>query len=261
MFTNLWRYRGFILGLVTREFQARYLDSVLGSLWAVLHPLTIVLIYVVIFGHLMHTRLPGAGDHLAYGIFLCAGVLTWNTFAEVITRCVHVFIEHANLIKNVTFPRATLAAAVLLSAMVNFAIVFVVFLFVLVVSGRSAGWALLALFPLLAVQLCLALGIGVGLGVLNVFFRDVGHAVSVLLQLWFWLTPIVYPLSIVGAPVDRVLRLNPLTAIVVAYQDILVGARWPEWSQLLAHAALAVLCLAVGAMTARRLGDEMVDYL
>jgi lipopolysaccharide transport system permease protein len=261
MVANLWRYRSFIFGMVKREFQARYLNSLLGSVWAVLNPLATILIYVLIFGRVMKTRLAGGDDPLAYGIFLCAGVLTWGMFTETINRCVTIFIEQANLLKKMSFPRATLPAIVLVSALLNFAIVFAVLLCFLAFFGRFPGASLVALIPLIALQQGMALGLGVTLGVVNVFFRDVGHVVAIGLQLWFWFTPIVYPLAILGERTRELVALNPLTPVVGAYQAIVIGGHWPQWSDLWFQAALALLALAFARLAFRRLAGEMVDYL
>src|SRR5882672_9513876 len=179
MLRNLWRYRSFVLGMASREFRARYLGSVLGSVWAVIHPLTLVFIYTVIFGQLMKSRVPGVEDGIGYGIFLCAGIFTWSAFTEILQRSVAVFLENGNLMKKMSFPRATLPAIVLLSALVNFAIVFGILLLILLVVGRFPGWSVLGLIPLLLVQQALALGLGIALGVVNVFFRDVAHLLAI----------------------------------------------------------------------------------
>src|SRR5512143_357615 len=108
MLTDLWHYRSFVLGMVRREFHARYLNSVLVNVWALVGPLSTIAIFLVIFGSIMNARLPGVSDRLAYGIFLCVGVTTWAMFAEVVNRCLSIFIEQANLLKKTRFPRAAL---------------------------------------------------------------------------------------------------------------------------------------------------------
>jgi lipopolysaccharide transport system permease protein len=261
MFANLWRYRSFIFGMVKREFLARYLGSLLGTLWAVISPLAMIFIYTIIFGRVMKAKLAGVDDSMAYGVFLCAGVLTWGTFTEVINRCVTVFIEQANLLKKMSFPRATLPAVVLLSSAVNFAIIFGVLCLFLIVTGRFPGWPLLGFFPILLLQQSFALGLGVCLGVVNVFFRDIGHAIAIVLQFWFWLTPIVYPASILPENVRWMIELNPITLMVISYQDILLHASWPSWSKFGLHTLGAVLALGLGVLAFRRLSGEMVDYL
>ena len=197
----LWRYRGFVWGMVARDFRGRYLGSVLGASWAVANPLAQIIIYTLIFSQVMGARLPNVHDPLAYSLYLCAGILTWGYFVEVLQRSQTVFLEQANLLKKVSFPRVTLPSYVFLSATVNFAISWGLFLAFLLVSGRWPGWLLVALVPLLIVQQALAVGLGLTLGVTNVFFRDMAQAVGVALQFWFWLTPIVYPLG--RCPVGR----------------------------------------------------------
>ncbi len=261
MLAGLWRYRSFILGMARREFQARYLGSALGSLWAILNPLTMILIYTVVFGQVMRHRLAGVDDSLAYGVFLCAGLLTWGMFTEILQRCVGVFVEQGNLLKKMSFPRASLPAIVVLSAAVNFAIVFAILLLFLVLTGRFPGWAVLGFVPLLAVQQALALGLGVALGVVNVFFRDVGHVVAIAVQLWFWLTPIVYPSQVLGERARALLAWNPMTGIAVAYQEILLHGSWPHWSDYLPQLAAALGALALARLAFRRLSGEMPDYL
>src|SRR5262245_5512188 len=181
----LWAYRGFVTGMVARDFRGRYLGSVLGASWAVLNPLAQILIYTLIFSQVMRARLPNIPDTLAYALFLCAGTLTWNYFAEVMIRSQTVFLEGASMLKKVSFPRVTLPAYGFLSATLNFAIIWGLFLAFLLLSGRWPGWPLVAVLPLLLVQQTLAVGLGLTLGVLNVFFRDVAHAVGIALQFWF----------------------------------------------------------------------------
>jgi hypothetical protein len=118
---NLWR-SGFVLA--SRELRLCYLGSVLGSVWSFIHAPTFIVIYTVIFGQLMKSRVPGVEDGIGYGIFLCAGIFTWSAFTEILQRSVAVFLENGNLMKKMSFPRATLPAIVLLSALVNFAIMF-----------------------------------------------------------------------------------------------------------------------------------------
>lgn len=261
MLVGLWRYRSFVLGMARREFQARYLGSALGSAWALASPLAMIFIYTVVFGQVMKQRLHGVDDAFAYGIFLCAGVLTWNLFAETLQRCAGIFVEQGNLLKKMRFPRATLPAIVLVGATVNFMIVLGLLLFVLLATGRFPGWSILGFVPLLVLQQGFALGAGVTLGVVNVFFRDVTHAIAVLLQFWFWFTPIVYPLDLLGEPARSLIGLNPMTALARGYQEILVYGRAPEWTELLPQLLLAAAALCLARHTFRRLAGEMADHL
>ena len=257
----VWQYRGFVWGMVSREFRARYLHSLFGSAWALLNPAAMIAIYTVIFSQVMRARLPGVDDTLAYSIYLCAGLLPWNYFSEVIGRSLTVFLDNAALLKKVSFPRISLPAILLLSATINFAIIFGLLLLVLAVVGRFPGWAVVAFVPLLVLQQAFALGLGILLGVLNVFFRDVAQLVGVVMQFWFWLTPIVYSTAVLPERVRGAFALNPMAQIVGAYQQILVDGAWPDWSQLRLHAVGAMLVLGLAFVVFDRLSAEMVDEL
>lgn len=257
----LWEYRSFIRGMVAREFRARYVHSLLGGLWAILQPLALILIYTVVFGRLMHARLPGHDDPLAYSLYLCAGLLPWLYFSELLQRCQTVFLDHAALVKKVSFPRIILPAILLLSSTINFAIIFALFAAFLLASGRWPGWPLLAFLPLLALQQAFALGLGICLGTVNVFFRDVAHAVAVSLQFWFWLTPIIYPATVLPETAARLVRLNPLYGPIGAYQQIVLVGDWPSWPVAIVPALAALGALAAGLTVFQRLSGEMVDEL
>ncbi|WP_225580227.1 ABC transporter permease [Pseudomonas sp. PDM16] len=261
MARSVWSYRGFVVGSVKREFQTRYRNSLFGATWTILNPLSMIIVYTVIFSQLMQARLPGVENGLAYGIYLCAGILAWGFFAEIIGRSQSVFLEHANLIKKLSFPRICLPLIVVLNASVNFAIIFALFLGFLLVTSNFPGWAILGVIPVLLIQTAFAIGLGIILGVLNVFFRDVGQFVGIALQFWFWLTPIVYPASILPEGIRPVIEANPMYPLISAYQGIFVYDQWPEWSALWPSALLAVVLCALGLRLFRKRSGEMVDEL
>jgi len=219
LYRSLHDYRGFILGSVQREFQSRYRNSLLGALWPVFNPLSMIIVYTVIFSHIMRARLPGVDDSMAYSVYLCAGLLAWGLFSEITLRSQTMFLDNANLLKKISFPRICLPVIVLCNAAINFAIIIGLFLGFLLITGRWPGMALLALIPLIALQMMFCAGLGMILGVLNVFFRDVGQLFAICLQFWFWLTPIVYPMSILPEWVQRLLQLNPMTNLIGSYQN------------------------------------------
>ncbi len=261
MLAALWSYRGFILGSVKREFQVKYSNTMLGALWNILSPLAMILVYTLVFSQVMHNRLPGASGEYAYSIYLCAGVLTWGLFAEIAGRGVNMFLEQANLIKKISFPRICLPVITVLNALVNFGIIFGLFLLFLIFSGQFPGWSILALLPVLLLQVMLAIGLGMVLGVLNVFFRDVGPFFTIALQFWFWLTPIVYPATIIPAALRPYLDWNPLKPVIESYQQLLTSGQLPDWRALLPTLVLAVLLCALGLRLFRKRAGEMVDEL
>jgi len=261
MLAGVWRYRGFIRGSVQREFQARYRNSLLGAAWTILHPLAMIVVYTVIFSQVMGNRLKGVDGTFAYSIYLCAGLLTWGLFAEITGRAQSVFLDQANLLKKLQFPRICLPIVVVLNALVNFAIIFSLFTVFLVMSGSFPGWTFLAMAPVLAIQVLFAIGLGMVLGVLNVFFRDVGQFFNILLQFWFWFTPVVYPVTALPEEVRGALAWNPMAAIVAAYQGILVNHAMPDWRSLLPVTVAALLLCVLGLQMFRKRAGEMVDEL
>ena len=226
-----------------------------------IEPLAMILVYTVIFAQVMRAKLPGVDTTFAYSIYLCAGVFTWGLFSEITSRAVTMFLEHANLIKKLNFPRLCLPVTVVANAGLNFSIVFSMFTVFLIATGNFPGNAYFAVFPVLAIQVFLAIGIGINLGVLNVFFRDVGQFFGIFLQFWFWLTPIVYPVTILPDRVKLFITLNPMFHLMEAYQSILVYGRWPNWQHLSLVALLALLLCIIGFRLFRRRSGEMVDEL
>jgi lipopolysaccharide transport system permease protein len=257
----LWQYRGFILSSIKRDFRMRYTGSFLGATWNVLNPLVQIVIWTLIFAEVMRARLPGLDDRFAYSIFLCAGQLTWALFADTVSRLLTVFIDNANLLKKSSFPRICLPVIAVGTALLNFAIVFGIFLLFLAVTGRFPGWEVLTLIPVLLIQIVLAFGIGIVCGSINVFFRDVGHLINVVLQFWFWLTPIVYPASVVPDFAKSWLALNPMMPLVGSYQRVFLGQGTPDWAALAPLAIVSVLIFVGGFWVYKRLSGEMVDEL
>ena len=261
MLRGVWAYRGFVFGSVKREFQSKYGNAILGAAWSLLSPIAMILVYTVIFAQVMRSKLPGNDSTFAYSIYLCAGILTWGLFAEITARAQTMFIEQANLIKKISFPRICLPLIVVLNALLNFGIIFALFTGFLLVSGNFPGWIYFAIIPILVVQVLFAIGLGMILGVLNVFFRDVGQFFSIFVQFWFWFTPIVYSPSILPPAVRDALVFNPMAPIIGAYQAILVSGQSPHWPSLAPAALLAVLMCVFGMRLFRKRSGEMVDEL
>lgn len=261
MLRPVWAYRGFVLGNVKREFQLKYRNSLLGAAWTVLQPLAMILVYTVIFSQIMRAKLPGVDSSFGYSIFLCSGILTWGLFSEITTRSQNMFLENANLLKKLTFPRLCLPVTVVATGLLNFSIVFGLFSVFLLITGNFPGGAYLALLPLLALLVMFATGLGMVLGVLNVFFRDVGQFYGLFVTFWFWLTPIVYPPSILPERLQPLMDLNPMSHWMAAVQGILVRGEWPNWTHLLYPLATAVLLCLLGLRVFRKRAGEMVDEL
>jgi lipopolysaccharide transport system permease protein len=257
----LWAYRGFIIGSVKREFQSKYRNSLLGAAWTVINPLAMIVVYTVIFSQLMKAKLSGVDSTFGYSIYLCAGSLTWGLFAEITTRVQNAFLDNANLLKKLSFPRLCLPLIVVINAGLNFAIIFGLFTAFLIVTSAFPGIVYLALLPLLSILIIFAVGLGMVLGVLNVFFRDVGQFFGIFVQFWFWLTPIIYPLKALPVKVQDLMKINPLASLIEGFHVVLVVGQWPSWETLIYPVTVAMVLCWFGMRLFRRHSGDMVDEL
>lgn len=255
-----WRYRGFVMSSIVNDFRSRLARSRLGTAWIVLQPLAQALIFATILSGVLASRLQGVDNKYAYAVYLLSGILCWNLFAEIVTRCLSVFIENASLLKKMQFPRISLPLIVVGSALVNNLALLAVLLLLLPILGFVPTLHWFWLPVLIALTVALATGIGLLLGTLNVFARDIGQVMAVVLQFWFWITPIVYPMNVLPNAFKTSLTFNPMAPLVMAYHNIIVYQRSPG-AELWVPALAAALFLSLAFVVFRRASAEMVDVL
>jgi lipopolysaccharide transport system permease protein len=257
-----WRYRNFILSSIRAEIRARFVRSRLGGLWMIIHPLAQAAILALVLAEIMAAKLPGlANDRFSYALYLLCGMLGWSLFSDLVSRCLTLFIDNGNLMKKMLFPRICLPLIVAGSALLNNLLLFLAVIAVFVVSGHLPGVQIVWVPALMLLTLAVGLGVGLLLGVVNVFVRDVGQVVPVVLQFGFWLAPIAYTPDIVPPSMRRILYLNPMTPIVQSYQDALLFNRVPDLGNLASLALCALILLGVALVLFRRASPEMVDVL
>lgn len=261
LLTRLWAYRGFIYASVAREFSLRYRNSMLGASWTIINPLAMMLVYTLIFSQVMQARLPGINTPFAYSIFLMCGLLPWGLFADIVSRGPTLFIEQANLLKKIQFPKMALVIIALMNSLVNFAIIYTLFIVFLIVCGQFPGWMIIALLPVLILQLWISTALAVILAVLNVFFRDVAPLTNIALQFGFWLTPIVYAPSMIPLSYREYVFFNPLSALFDAYHQIFAYQQLPDWNRLMPALLLAVGLTLLAVHFFTKHSQEMVDEL
>jgi lipopolysaccharide transport system permease protein len=210
----------------------------------------------------MGAKLINHSQKFAYSIYLCSGLLPWNYFTSVLTRNVHLFVDNANLLKKSTLPFLTLPLVTLFTETVNFSMAMGVFLLFLAAVQQFPGWIILWVIPMLIVQQLLALGIGTLLGCFHVFFRDIGKSIGIVLQFWFWLTPIVYVSSVLPPLARKILLIvNPLAALVQSYQGIILEHQVPQLAVISLEFVLSLFFLTVAIATYNRLAPGIVDEL
>ncbi|NBQ87044.1 MAG: ABC transporter permease [Betaproteobacteria bacterium] len=239
-----WAWRGFIVATALRELRARHARSLMGWAWLLLPPLALIAIYAIVFSRLM--RAGGLPDHgpYTYSVYLCAGMLPW-------------------LIKKTAVPWGALLAVEVLVACFGLAVQLLLFALLLGMAGIAPqGPALLAWLPALAVQGLFALALGVPLAVFNVFFRDVAMAVPIALQIWFWLTPLVYPLAALPEALQPWVLLNPATVFAQSAQAAFVpGLPGASATALGVIAVLSLVLLWAGTRMAQRNLPQVRDEL
>jgi lipopolysaccharide transport system permease protein len=258
---RFWIYRGFIWQSVKREFMLRYRNSILGVVWVVINPLAMILVYTLIFSRVMQARLPGVDSPFAYSIFLMAGLLPWGLFTDLISRAPRLFLEQANLLKKIQLPKLVFLIIILCSGLINFFIIETLFLLFLTLVGWFPGWPILALIPLLVLQLWFSAALLLILALLNVFFRDIAQIANIAMQFGFWLTPIVYAASMIPVRYQFFLQLNPLVNLFEAYQTIFIKQDWPNWFSLWPVIVCALLLTSIAYRLFRAHSAEMVDQL
>lgn len=261
MLKTLWHYRYFILSSIRTEFRARFARSKLGGFWMVLHPLAQVAIYALVLSAVLSAKLPGIDNRFAYALYLMSGMLGWNLFSEVLGRSVNIFVENGNLIKKLSFPKITLPLVVIGSALVNNTLLFGAILLVFGLLGHLPNLNVLWLPVMVAITLGMAAGLGIFLAILNVFIRDVSQVMGIVLQFWFWLTPVVYMHNIIPEKYRTWLFVNPMTSIVIGFQDILLYRQGPDLSSLIYPLLLAMVLLMLAFVMYRRGSEDMADAL
>ena len=253
---TLFRYRLLIQSLVGRELKARYRGSILGFLWSFINPLLLLLTYWLVFSFIF----PGARTRSVepYFLFMFCGILPWTWISAAVLESAGVLISSGNLIKKVLFPAEILPTVTVLANLVHLLLGLPILLLFLVLAGHLGPHALLFPVPLL-VQLVFCLGLGLFVSALTVHFRDLQNILSHLMHLWFFASPVLYSIDDMSGRLRTVLRLNPMTHILVAYQDTLFHDRFPRGRGLAGAAVAALLTLAVGAFLFERLRDTFAE--
>ena len=235
----IWEYRDLLYFLVWRDMKVRYKQTVIGVTWAVIQPLLTMIVFSMVFGRF--AKIPS--DGLPYPVFAYAALLPWNLFANSLARGGDSVVGSANLVSKIYFPRLILPMSSILSPLLDFAFAFVILIGMIVWFGITPGWGLLAvpLFILLAVLTALA--IGLCLAGLNVRYRDVGHAIPFLVQLWMFASPVAYPVSIIPEQWRFLYSLNPMAGVIEGFRWALLGTPRPDFSVIGISALMVVVLL------------------
>jgi len=260
---EVWTYRELLYFLIWRDVKVRYKQTVLGAVWAILQPLMTMLVFTIFFGRLAKI----GSDGLPYPIFSYAGLLPWTFFAQGLSQSSASLVSSSNLIKKIYFPRLVIPISAVLGGLVDFAIAFVVLIGMMVYYGIRPSAAIAFLPILLLLVIATTLGAGMWLSSLNVEYRDVRYVVPFFVQLWLFVTPVIYPSSRVivklhelGLP-SWIYGLNPMVSAVEGFRWALLGTGWQPGSVLVASCAVTILLLISGAFYLRRMERTFADVV
>jgi lipopolysaccharide transport system permease protein len=260
---DVWQYRELLFFLVWRDVKVRYKQTALGAAWAILQPLLTMVVFTIFFGRLAKVGSEG----VPYPIFSYAGLLPWTFFAQGLGHSAESLVGSSNLIRKVFFPRLVIPLAAVLAAAVDFAVAFLVLVAMMAYYGIWPSAVVLALPLLLALALATALGIGLWLSALNVRFRDVRYVVPFFLQLWLFVTPVIYPTGSVTEMLGRLglpawlYGLNPMAGVVAGFRWVLLGTGAQPWGLIAASAVISMLLLVSGAFYFRRVEQTFADVI
>lgn len=255
--SDAWERRELLALLVTREIRGTYRQTALGLSWLFLRPIVHMLLLGLVFGRIV--RVPS--DGVPYPLFALAALLPWNFFSNAVTKASRSLVDNLHLITKVYFPRILIPVAGAVSGVMDFAASSVVLLGVLLYYGLSFRWEMFALPFLLALTVAFALGVGLWLATLSVKYRDVTFAVAFLLQAWMYVSPVIYPISMVPESARWVYELNPMSPIVQAFRWCLLGSGSKPGLALAVASVLVSVVVTTGAFVFRRTERNIVDVL
>jgi lipopolysaccharide transport system permease protein len=257
--TDLLRFRELIGMLIARDLKVRYKRSVLGMFWSLLNPLLQMAVYSFVFSTVMNIGIP------AYPIFLLSGLLPWTLFSTSVSMAAGTLIANASLIRKVSVPQAVYPLALVGSKLVDLVLSLVPLLLLCIVYHRPPAWSWLFLPAAIVLVSAFSAGVALAISSLTVFFRDIKHLIDIFLQVWFYLTPVLYTYDSLAHIHNKLillgLRLNPATPIVRCFQDCLYDGRFPPLSTIGLATLCSVVVLAIGMTLFMRAESRHIHYL
>lgn len=255
---DLWSYRELLYFLTWRDVKVRYKQTALGVAWAIIQPLFTMLIFTLFFGKLAGIESQTGG--VPYPIFAYAGLLPWMFFSNALTTSGNSLVGSAHLITKVYFPRMMIPGAAVAAGLVDFAIAFVILVILMFYYGVAPAWTALMLPVLVMMTVVLALGMGMWLSALNVKYRDVRFALPFLLQLWMFVSPVIYPSSFLPEKYRWLLMLNPVSGIIEGYRSSLFGKPF-NWPALGVSALIGLVLLVYSSYSFKRMERSFADIV
>ena len=254
---EVWVYRELLYFLIWRDVKVRYKQTFIGAAWAIIQPVTTMVIFTLLFKRI--ASMPS--DGLPYPIFAYSALLPWNLFAGALTRSSTSLVAQARLITKVYFPRLIVPLSATVSGCVDFAIAFVILIGMMMWYGIVPGWAVLTLPLFILLAMSAAFSISLWLSALNVRYRDVGHALPFVVQLWLFASPVAYPTSVVPEKWQLVYSLNPMAGVIEGFRWALLDKAHPDFGVLTVSALMTALLLFGGLIYFKRMERTFADVV
>jgi ABC-type polysaccharide/polyol phosphate export permease len=252
---EIYRFKNLIYNLVARDLKVKYKGSILGFFWSLLNPLIMLIVYTIAFQYIIKIRVEN------FPLFFLCGFLPWTFLSLSLSMAVSSIKDNANLVKKVYFPREILPLSIVLSNLVQFLLTFIILIPALVLFKIKLGLPLLLLPLIILFQLAFTQGLAFILSSLNVFFSDVRHLLEIFLQIWFWLTPIIYPVDLVPERFQSLYRLNPAVLFVESYRNSLLYNKWLSPVELISLFLVGCVFLAFGHLVFNRYNRRFAEAI
>ncbi len=254
---EIWQYRELLYFLTKRDIKVRYKQTVLGGLWAIIQPLFTMVVFTLFFGRL--AKMPS--DGIPYPIFVYAGLLPWTYFANALSTSGNSLVGSQNLITKVYFPRLIIPASAALAGLLDFFVAMSVLGALMIWYQYIPGIEIL-LFPfLVGLTFLCAVGVGMWLSALNVEYRDIRYVIPFLIQLWMFVSPVIYPVSLVSEKYRWLLALNPMWGVINAYRASLLGHNPIDWFLLGVSSLIIFVLFLSGLYYFRRMEKTFADVV
>ncbi|MFT5660594.1 MAG: lipopolysaccharide transport system permease protein [Sulfurimonas sp.] len=244
-----------------RDFKQKYLGTGLGQLWYILSPIITIFIYTVIFSDFMKMKLSIIDNSYSYSIYLVPGILAWTTFSTIIIRLNNSFEEKAGLIKKINVPMFVFQLSILITESSLFILSILLSLGFLLLVDHSISMTFLWMLPVMLMQVIFAFSIGVIFSLFTVFFKDLKEAIPIIIQLWFWMSPIIYMKEMIANKYPLILVFNPFFYFVEIYQNIFVYSRAPSLESLIIIAAMTSSSFIIAVYLYKKMISTIKDIV
>ena len=244
-----------------RDFRERYVGTGLGQLWYILSPIITIFIYTVIFSDFMKMKLNIIDNSYAYSIYLVPGLLAWTAFSTILMRLSTSIFEKSNLIKKINVPMYTFQLSIVITEFFLFALSILLGIVFLILVSQPVTWTFLWMIPVMMLQTLFVFGLGVILSLLTPFFKDLKEAIPIVIQLWFWMTPIIYMKEMVADKYPAILIYNPFYYFVEIYQQIFLFSKAPSFEALAGIIGMTLITLVLAAYLYKKMISTIKDII